>query len=43
MKKLYVLRRDSDAHAGGTPDFDLAMLAIHLAGSILLYLSKAGA
>jgi hypothetical protein len=40
VKKLYALRPDSDAHAGGTSDFDLAMLAIHLAGSILLYLSK---
>jgi hypothetical protein len=40
VKKLYALRPDSDAHAGGTSDFDLAMLAVHLAGSILLYLSK---
>jgi len=38
VKKLYALRPDSDAHAGGTSDFDLAMLAIHLSGSILLYL-----
>lgn len=41
VKKLYGLRPDSDAHAGGTSDFDLAMFAIHLAGSILLYLGKA--
>lgn len=41
VKKLYPLRPDSDAHAGGTSDYDLAMLAIHLSGSILLYLSKA--
>jgi hypothetical protein len=40
VKKLYALRPDSDAHAGGTSDHDLAMLAIHLAGSILLYLGK---
>lgn len=40
VKKLYVLRPDSDAHAGGTSDYDLAMLAIHLSGSILLYLGK---
>lgn len=40
VKKLYALRPDSDAHAGGTSDFDLAMLAIHLAGSIALYLGK---
>jgi len=43
VKKLYGLRPDSDAHAGGTSDFDLAMLAIHLAGSILLYLGQADA
>lgn len=40
IKKLYALRPDSDAHAGGTSDFDLAMLALHLTASILLYLSK---
>lgn len=42
-KKLYAFRSESDAHAGGTSDFDLAMLAIHLSGSILLYLGKTGA
>lgn len=43
IKKLYALRPDSDAHAGGTSDFDLAMLSLHLTGSILLYLGKTGA
>jgi len=42
VKKLYALRPDSDAHAGGTSDFDLGMLAIHISGSILLYLGKTG-
>jgi hypothetical protein len=42
IKKLYGLRPDSDAHAGGTSDFDLAMLALHLSGSILQYLGKTG-
>lgn len=40
IKKLYALRPDSDAHAGGTSDYDLAMLALHLTGSLLLYLTK---
>jgi hypothetical protein len=40
VKKLNALRPDSDAHAGGTSDFDLAMLALHLTGTTLLYLSK---
>jgi len=42
IKTLYDLRPDSDAHAGGTSDFDLGMLALHLAGGILLYLGQAG-
>jgi hypothetical protein len=41
VKSFYELRPDSDAHAGGTSDFDLAMLALHLAGTVMLYLSKA--
>jgi hypothetical protein len=36
--KLAALREESDAHAPGTDDFEIAVLAIHLAGSILLYL-----
>lgn len=38
--KLSVLRRESDAHEPGTDDHDVAMLAIHLAGSLLLYLGQ---
>jgi hypothetical protein len=38
IKKLYGLRPESDAHAGGTVDYDLAMLSLHLTGSILQYL-----
>jgi hypothetical protein len=38
--KLAALRDESDAHAPGTDDFEMAMLAIHLAGSILLYLGR---
>jgi hypothetical protein len=36
--KLAALRSDSDAHTPGTDEFAMAMLAIHLAGSVLLYL-----
>ena len=40
IPKLMALRDESDAHKPGTDDFDRAMLAIHLAGSILLYLGR---
>ncbi|MGH2595055.1 MAG: hypothetical protein ACRDH7_03725 [Actinomycetota bacterium] len=42
-KKLYALREDSDAHQAGTSEFELAMFAIHIAGSILLYLGRTSA
>lgn len=38
--KLAALRKESDAHEPGTDDYDVAMLAIHLAGSLLLYLGR---
>jgi len=38
--KLAALRDDSDSHTAGTDDRHLAMLAIHLSGSILLYLGR---
>lgn len=41
LKKLYGLREESDAHAPGTSEFDLAMLALHLSGSLILYLGRA--
>jgi hypothetical protein len=37
---LYGLRPESDAHSAGTTHFDAAMLALHLAGSLLLYLGR---
>jgi hypothetical protein len=37
-KKLYVLRSESDAHGPGTEQDELAMFALHIAGSVLLYL-----
>lgn len=40
---LYGVRPESDAHAGGTSDHDLAMLALHLTASILLYLGRTDA
>jgi hypothetical protein len=40
-KKLFGLRPESDAHAPGTSEFDVAMLALHLAGSLALYLGRA--
>jgi hypothetical protein len=40
IPKLMALRDESDAHKPGTNDFDRAMLAIHLTGSILLYLGR---
>jgi hypothetical protein len=40
IKKLYGLRPESDAHAAGTADFDVAMLALHLAGSLILYVGR---
>jgi hypothetical protein len=39
-RDLYELRPESDAHSAGTTDFDPAMLALHLAGSLLLYLGR---
>jgi len=39
-KKLYGLRPRSDAHQAGKADFDLAMLALHLAGSLILYVGR---
>jgi len=39
-RDLYELRPESDAHSAGTTDFDAAMLALHLAGSLLLYLGR---
>lgn len=38
--KFAAFRDDSDAHTTGTSDFDTAMFAIHLASTILLFLSK---
>jgi len=40
IPKLMALRSESDAHSEGTNDFERAMLAIHLAGSMLLYLGR---
>jgi hypothetical protein len=40
IPKLMALRDESDAHKPGTDDFERAMLAIHLTGSILLYLGR---
>lgn len=37
-KKLHALRNDSDAHTAGTDKAELAMFALHIAGSVLLYL-----
>jgi hypothetical protein len=34
IRKLYALREESDAHQVGTSEFDLAMFAIYLSGSI---------
>lgn len=39
-KKLYGLRYDSDAHTAGTDEFALAMLALHIAGSLMLYFAE---
>lgn len=40
ITKLMALRDESDAHQAGTSDFEVAMFAVHLAGAILLHLSK---
>jgi hypothetical protein len=40
--KLSALRPDSDAHARGSSQNDVAMLALHVAASILLHLAKTG-
>jgi hypothetical protein len=39
-KKLQALRQDSDAHASGTDEEELALFAMHIAGSVLLYLGE---
>jgi hypothetical protein len=39
-RDMYGLRPESDAHSAGTTEFDAAMLALHLAGSLLLYLGR---
>jgi hypothetical protein len=39
-KKLQALRQDSDAHASGTDEQELALFALHIAGSVLLYLGE---
>ena len=36
--KLDALRDDSDAHKPGTEQHEIAQFALHLAGSVLLYL-----
>jgi hypothetical protein len=40
IPKLYATRQESDAHSPGSGKDDLAMLAIHISGSIILYLGK---
>jgi hypothetical protein len=42
IKKLYALREESDAHQAGTSERDVAMLGLHLTGSILLYFWSVG-
>jgi hypothetical protein len=37
-RKLHALRQDSDAHTAGTDEAELAQFALHVAGSVLLYL-----
>lgn len=38
--KLQTLRNDSDAHTAGTDDHAVAMLAIHITGSLLIHLAE---
>lgn len=40
IPKVMALRGESDAHTAGTDDFDIGMFAVHLAATILLYVSK---
>jgi hypothetical protein len=42
VKKAHVLRQESDAHQAGTSELDVAMLGLHVTGSLLLYLGKTG-
>lgn len=37
-KKLHALRSDSDAHAVGTEKLEISLFALHITGSVLLYL-----
>jgi hypothetical protein len=40
LVKISALRDESDAHTAGTDESQVAMLAVHLAGSILLFLGR---
>lgn len=42
VNRLESLRPESDAHDPGTADFEDALFALHLAGSVLLRLGRAG-